>query len=118
MSGHKPFKHLRDRLESTAEGRAAVAQERQIARDLLALHKLREARGVTQVELARAWDTSQTNVSRAEHERDVYVSTLRSYVEALGGWLEISAVFPDQTIRLGPDIGAIETAERPDQRIA
>lgn len=105
MSGHKPFKHLKDRLESTPAGRAAIAQERQIVRDLLVLHKLREARGVTQVELAKAWDTSQTNVSRVEHEGDVYVSTLRRYVEALGGQLEICAVFPDQTIRVGPDIG-------------
>jgi hypothetical protein len=36
-----------------------------------------------------------------EHERDVDLSTLRAYVEALGGHLELRAVFPDQTITLG-----------------
>jgi ribosome-binding protein aMBF1 (putative translation factor) len=72
MSGHRPFKHLSDQLRATPEGRAAVEQEREIVRDMLALHTLREARGMTQVELARAWDTSQTNVSRVEHERDIY----------------------------------------------
>jgi hypothetical protein len=118
MSGHKPFKHLSDQLRSTPEGRAAVERERKIVRDMLALHKLREARGVTQVELAKAWDTSQTNVSRVEHERDVYYSTLRSYVEALGGRLEITAVFPDETIRLGPESAQHDTPQQPDQQIA
>ena len=94
------------------EGRAIVEREGAILRDMLALHKLREARGVTQVELAKAWDTSQTNVSRVEHERDVYLSTLRTYIEALGGRLELRAEFPDQTITLGglsespPDVAA------------
>ncbi len=113
MSGHKPFKNLSDELRSTPEGRAAVEQEKQIIRDILALHKLREARGVTQVELAKAWDTSQTNVSRVEHERDIYLSTLRGYIEALGGHLEIVGVFPDQDLRLGPDV-----PPGPGQRVA
>ncbi len=118
MSGHKPFKQLRDQLESTPTGRAAIARERQLVRDLLALHKLRETRGVTQVALARAWDTSQTNVSRVEHEQDIYVSTLRSYIEALGGVLEFRAVFPDQTIQLGSDTHVLGTAVQSGQRIA
>jgi transcriptional regulator with XRE-family HTH domain len=101
MSGHKPFKKLSDTLQSTPEGYAAVERERRILRDVLALSKLREARGVTQADLAKAWDVSQVNVSRVEHETDVYLSTLRSYVQALGGRLEINAVFPDQTIPLG-----------------
>jgi hypothetical protein len=47
MSGHKPFKNLSDELRSTPEGRASVEQEQQIIRDIFALHKLREACGVT-----------------------------------------------------------------------
>ncbi len=82
-------------------GRAAVEREQRIVRDVLKLSQLREARGVTQAELARAWDVSQANVSRVEHEEDCYLSTLRSYVVALGGRLEITAVFPDQSITLG-----------------
>jgi len=101
MSGHKPFKTLSDQLRATPEGRAAVARQGALLRDMLALHTLREARGVTQVELAKAWDTSQTNVSRVEDERDVYLSTLRTYIAALGGRLELRAVFPDETLTLG-----------------
>ena len=100
MSGHKPFKNLSDKLRSTPEGRAAVQREHQLVRTILALAQLRAARGVTQVELARAWEVSQANVSRVEHAEDMYLSTLRGYVAALGGRLEITAVFPDQTITL------------------
>jgi hypothetical protein len=51
---------------------------------------------------AGAVGTSQANVWRIEHEEDIYLSTLRRYVDALGGRLEIAAVFPDETIRLMP----------------
>jgi len=70
------------------------------------------------MELAKAWDTSQTNVSRVEHERDVYFSTLLSYVEALGGQLEMTAIFPDQRIRLGSDPAALDGTTHAGQQIA
>ncbi len=118
MAGHKPFKQLQDQLESTPEGRAAIAEERRIVRDLLALYELRKARGVSEAALARAWNTSLTNGSRVEHERDSYISTLRTYVEALGGRLEISAVFRDQTVRLGADDEVPEVVTPAGQRTA
>ncbi len=99
-SGHKPFKTLSDKLHSTPEGRAALERQGAIMRDMLALHKLREAHGAPQGELTKAWDTSQTTMSRVEYERDMYLSTLRTYIKALGGHLELRAVFPDQTITL------------------
>jgi hypothetical protein len=48
---------------------------------------------------------SQGNVSRLEGRSDVYLSTLRSYIEALGGHLEIAAVFDDQRlpVNVGPN---------------
>ncbi len=59
-----------------------------------------EPRDVTQQVLAEALDVSQPNVSRIEHQDDVFLSTLRSYVEALGGRLEVRAVFDDLTVDL------------------
>lgn len=119
MSGHKPFKNLVDKLEATAEGRAALDDERRIMSDLVTLTDLRQARGVTQEQLAKAWDVSQENVSRVEHKQDVYLSTLRNYIEALGGRLELMAVFPDQTIRLaGPGAARPDTASHSSQQIA
>jgi len=118
MSARKPFDKLRAAIDADPKRRTRVDQEKQIMRDVLALHKLREARGVTQVELAEAWDTSQANISRVEHEDDVYYSTLRRYVEALGGQLDVTAIFPDETFRLGPHTAASSAQERRDKRIA
>ena len=47
-----------------------------------------------------ALDVTQGNVSRVESATDLYVSTLARYVEALGGQLELNAVFPDQVVSL------------------
>ena len=119
MSGHKPFKTLVDKLEATPEGRTALDYERQIMSDMVTLTDLRRARGVTQEEMARAWEVSQENVSRVEREKDVYLSTLRAYIEALGGRLELTAVFPDDTIKLaGPGGAPPDTASHPGRHIA
>jgi DNA-binding XRE family transcriptional regulator len=61
----------------------------------IALHEVRERRGITQEQVAERLGTSRPNVSRIEHEDDVRMSTMRRYVEALGGELEIVARFPD-----------------------
>jgi DNA-binding Xre family transcriptional regulator len=59
------------------------------------LYKLRQRRGTTQAALAEYLGMTQANVSRIEHAKDVRLSTLRRYVEGLGGRLEVRAVFPD-----------------------
>jgi transcriptional regulator with XRE-family HTH domain len=61
----------------------------------IALHEVRERRGITQEQVAMRLATSRPNVSRIEHEDDVRMSTMQRYVEALGGELEIVARFPD-----------------------
>lgn len=66
----------------------------------MALADLREARKTTQVVLAEAIGVSQTRVSRIEREDDLYISTLRRYVQALGGQLELRAVFDDDEVLL------------------
>ena len=43
---------------------------------------------------------NQSEVSKIEHRTDVYISTLAEYVEALGGRLEIRAVFRDREMRI------------------
>ncbi|MEO8292764.1 MAG: XRE family transcriptional regulator [Actinomycetota bacterium] len=66
----------------------------------LALAELREERGLIQQKLADHMRVTQANISRVEHQDDLYLSTLRGYVEALGGRLEIRAVFDDQAVDL------------------
>lgn len=68
--------------------------------DALKLADLREQRGRTQREVAQTLATSQANVSRIEHEESPYLSTLKYYVAALGGRLEVRAVFPDGAVLL------------------
>jgi hypothetical protein len=59
---------------------------------LAALHRLRNARRLTQENLAQVL---QGDISKMERRNDTYVSTLASYIKAMGGNLEIRAVFPD-----------------------
>src|SRR5262245_12305666 len=68
---------------------ARVAEE-------LALRDLRKAMGKTQVEVARKLRISQVSLSDTERRADVMLSTLRKYVSALGGELDLIARFPDR----------------------
>jgi predicted XRE-type DNA-binding protein len=98
MSGHKPFQALADRVTATPEGRERVETYRRLMDAVMTLHRLREERGLTQVEVAAALEVTQGNVSRVERSEDLYLSTLSRYVAALGGRLELTAVFPDQVV--------------------
>jgi DNA-binding XRE family transcriptional regulator len=86
---------LRAQTITTPEAEARMARLGAIMELEERLYALRERQGVTQTELARRLEVSQANVSRIEHETDLKLSTLRGYVEALGGELELHAVFPD-----------------------
>lgn len=86
-------------------GDRSPAEESQIAyyRDLMNLEgklaKLRETAGFSQRALADILNVSQPNISRIEGEADLQVSTIYKYVEALGGRLEVRAVF-DQNVEM------------------
>lgn len=64
------------------------------------LDALRKAREMTQLQLSEVLGVHQSEVSKIEHRSDICVSTLVEYVEALGGHLEIRAVFPDREVRI------------------
>jgi predicted transcriptional regulator len=100
MSGRKNFTNLKRQVEATPERRARLDQERQFVRTVLGLTSMREARGATQRQIAEAWDVSQANVSQIERTQDIFLSTLSKYIEALGGQIEVRAVFPDEVITL------------------
>lgn len=78
---------------------AVEARAQEMLREM-PLVVLRRQLDVTQEELAGALGTSQASVSKLERRSDIYLSTLRRYVEAMGGELEITARFPDGDIRL------------------
>ena len=64
------------------------------------LDELRKLREMTQLQLGEVLDVHQSEVSKIEHRSDICVSTLVEYVEALGGHLELRAVFPDREVRI------------------
>jgi predicted XRE-type DNA-binding protein len=94
------FKGLRDQVRKDPKRRRLVEAEVRALIAGEALAHVREQRGMPQRKVAAALKVTQANVSRIEHEEDVYLSTLRGYVEALGGKLEVRAVFADGAIRL------------------
>ena len=106
MSGHKNFRILQQeldrKLQSDPEARFRSQQYERAVRDALAIAALREACSLPQADRAEPAVESSIEVQRVEHSDNVYLSTLSGYVAALGGRLELTAVFPDQAIRLTP----------------
>lgn len=84
---------------------ANVGEYRRAAEDAVTLAELRNSRDVTQIELAAQLGITQGNVSRIEGRSEIYLSTLRSYIEALGGHMEITAVFNDDRIPVAITVG-------------
>jgi DNA-binding XRE family transcriptional regulator len=78
-----------EKIAIKAEALELIAEE-------LTLAELREARRRSQAELAKKLGIQQSAVSRIERRTDMYLSTLSSMVEAMGGTLEIIATFPDR----------------------
>ena len=64
------------------------------------LHELRRARALTQQQLAETLHVSQPAVAKLEQRTDIYVSSLRSYIEAVGGQLRIVAEFPEGEVAI------------------
>ncbi|MGH7688126.1 MAG: XRE family transcriptional regulator [Gemmatimonadaceae bacterium] len=64
------------------------------------LQDLRRARQLSQEDLAERLGASQPEVSKMESRADVYVSTVRRYIEAMGGELDIVARFPDGSVKI------------------
>jgi transcriptional regulator with XRE-family HTH domain len=94
-------KKFRDLVaQKPASWRAAVDQRKQELLAAMPLNELRRARQLSQEQLAEELGATQPEISKIEHRTDMYVSTLRRFVEAMGGQLEIIARFPDGTVEI------------------
>ena len=101
MPKTKKFADLVEPIMRDPERRARVEEMTHAMRVAQRLGKIRAAQGATQADVAARLNVSQANISRIEHEDDLYLSTLRSYIEALGGELDVTARFPDgKTVRI------------------
>jgi len=88
----KSFEELRKKM--SPERRSRNEKEYQRALDEMPLQQLRAARELTQQQMATLLEVNQSEVSRIEKRTDMYLSTLASYIRAMGGVLEVRAVFP------------------------
>jgi transcriptional regulator with XRE-family HTH domain len=94
-------KKFRDLVaDKPASWHAAVEARKRELLAAMPLHELRRARQLSQEQLAMELGATQPEISKMEHRTDMYVSTLRRFVEAMGGELDIIARFPDGTIRI------------------
>jgi predicted transcriptional regulator len=92
------FRELEAKMSPERQARVAARVKAELA--LMPLHQLRNAREMTQTRLAEVLEMDQGNISKLEKRTDMYLSTLRSYIEAMGGALEIRAVFPDGVVKI------------------
>jgi len=82
------------------ERRARIAARVREALDAMPLDKMRKARDLTQTDLAHRMGVAQSEISKIEGRSDLYLSTLRQYVESLGGELVLRAEFPEGDINI------------------
>jgi len=94
----KSFELLRARMSEERRERNRIEAERMIAE--MPLHELRQARKLSQARMAELLSVQQSAISKMERRTDMYLSTLRSYIEAMGGELVIMAQFPEGTVRI------------------
>lgn len=94
----KKFSELYNKIP--AARRARIEEQVREERRKIALSEMRKARSLTQNAIAEQLHIDQGAVSRLEKRTDMYLSTLRSYIEATGGRLEVRAVYVDETIDL------------------
>ena len=94
----KKFSELRSRLSPAAQERSAAKATVMLAE--MPLHELRQARGLSQKMLADVLHVQQPSIAKIEKRTDMYLSTLRSHIQAMGGELDIIARFPDGAVKI------------------
>ena len=92
------FKELEAKMSPLSRSRSNEKTQRLI--DEMSLDQLRAARSLTQENLSSVLGVNLSAISKLERRADMYISTLRSYIEAMGGQLEIRAVFDSGPVRI------------------
>ena len=94
----KKFSALRAGMSQSAREMADSKARAMLAE--MPLNELRQARGLSQKMLAEVLHVQQPSIAKIEKRTDMYLSTLRSHIEAMGGELEVIARFPDGTVKI------------------
>lgn len=94
----KPFKNLINKMP--VERQKRIKEKASVLKKQMALAELRRALDLTQEQLAATMNINQAAVSKFEHQPDLYISTLRKILYAMGAELKIMAQFPDSEIEI------------------
>lgn len=94
----KKFLELEAKMSPESRARSDMLYHKMLAE--MPLNELRQARALSQVKLAETLHVNQAAVSKIERRTDMYISTLRAYIRAMGGDLEIVAKFPDGEVKI------------------
>jgi len=106
----KPYSILRGKMKPAARKKAAEKTKSLL--EAMPLQELRHARNLSQEQLAQTLSVKQAAVSKLEKRTDMYVSTLRNFIKAMGGDLEIVAKFPDGAVQISQFEDIATKAER------
>ncbi len=106
----KKFADLRAQMSPESRARAESRAQAMLAE--MPLNELRQARGLSQKMLAEVLHIQQPAIAKIEKRTDMYISTLRSHIEAMGGELDVVARFPDGAVKITnfADLGGNATA--------
>lgn len=102
----RKFRELEAKMSPASISRSDAAYRR--LKQEMALEELRGALRLTQQQLAETLKVNQSAISKLERRTDMYVSTLERFIEAMGGRLEIRAVFPEGSVRIS-QFGSLST---------
>ena len=94
----KKFAELRAKMAPEAQARVEAKAQELLAE--MPLNELRQARGLSQKVLAEVLHVQQPSIAKMEKRTDMYISTLRSHIEAMGGQLDVIARFPDGSVKI------------------
>ena len=94
----KKFSDLEAKMSPASRARSDILFDKHLAE--MPLHELRQARGLSQKMLAEVLHVQQPSIAKIEKRTDMYLSTLRSHIEAMGGELEVIARFPDGVVKI------------------
>ena len=103
--------NVRDKIKGLSAARRKKIESRAatLIAEEMSLRELRKAHGLAQQRVAETLGIGQDGVSRLEKRSDLLISTLRSYVEAMGGRLSLIAEFPDREPIALSGLAAIDT---------
>jgi transcriptional regulator with XRE-family HTH domain len=98
MAGRRPFAELTEKM--TPEARERIGSKVLLLEEAMTMAELRRAMQLSQEQIAAELQVSQGSVAKLEKRSDMLVGTLRRFIRAMGGELEITARFPDHSVTI------------------